>query len=69
MERTPLPGIGVRYDVMTDSGRRVGIVSRRDGKRELVLASRDDPDGCAASVPLTSDEAHLLAEILNGERD
>ncbi|MFB9234797.1 cation:proton antiporter regulatory subunit [Plantactinospora siamensis] len=64
VEQTTLPGIGVRHDVITDSGRRIGVVSHRNGRRDLVLYDQDDPDSCAASVPLTDDEAEALADVL-----
>lgn len=67
VERTPLPGIGARYDLMTSSGRRVGLVLHRDGRRELIISSREDPDSCIATIPLGQDEAQALAEILSSE--
>ncbi|WP_433530732.1 cation:proton antiporter regulatory subunit [Micromonospora sp. CA-263727] len=64
VEQTALPGIGVRHDMVTESGRRLGVVSHRNGRRDLVLYDPDDPDGCAADIPLTDDEAEALADIL-----
>lgn len=64
MEQTALPGIGVRHDLITESGRRVGVVSRRNGRRDLVFYGKDDPDACAASIALTDDEAEALADFL-----
>ncbi|GGM43485.1 potassium transporter TrkA [Micromonospora sonchi] len=64
VEQTALPGIGVRHDMMTESGRRLGVVSHRSGQRNLVLYDPDDPDGCAADIPLTDDEATVLADLL-----
>ncbi|MEV4712231.1 cation:proton antiporter regulatory subunit [Micromonospora sp. NPDC049374] len=64
VEQTALPGIGVRHDMMTESGRRLGVVSHRSGRRDLVLYDPDDPDGCSADIPLTDDEAEALADIL-----
>jgi K+:H+ antiporter subunit KhtT len=64
VEQTALPGIGVRHDLVTETGRRVGVVSHRSGRRDLVLFDRDDPDACLASIPLTDDEAEALADIL-----
>jgi TrkA domain protein len=49
---------------MTESGRRLGVVSHRSGRRDLVLYDPDDPDGSAADIPLTDDEAEALADIL-----
>lgn len=64
VEQTPLPGIGVRKDLLTASGRRVGIVTQRDGQTELIVSRPDDPDTCMASIPLTSDEAATLGNLL-----
>ena len=64
VEQTPLPGIGVRHDLVTSSGRTVGVVSHRNGRRDLVLYDVDDPDSSLASVPLTDDEAEALADVL-----
>lgn len=68
VEETPLPGIGVRQELVTASGRRVGVVSRRDGRRELVLYDIEDPDACSEVIPLTDDEANALAEVLGAPR-
>ncbi|GAA3905378.1 cation:proton antiporter regulatory subunit [Amorphoplanes auranticolor] len=59
-----LPGIGVRHDLVTASGRTVGVVSHRNGRRDLLLYDVDDPDSSAASIPLTDDEAEALADVL-----
>jgi TrkA domain protein len=64
VEQTPLPGIGVRHDLVTSSGRTVGVVSHRNGRRDLVLYDVDDPDSSLASIPLTDDEAEALADVL-----
>lgn len=64
VEVTPLPGIGVRKDFATRNGRRVGVVTHRDGHVELIVSKTDDPDACLASLPLTNDEAGALANLL-----
>lgn len=64
MEQTALPGIGVRHDMVTEAGRRIGVVSHRTGRRDLLLYDRDDPDACLASLRLTDDEAEALADLL-----
>jgi len=61
---TPLPGIGVRKDFATRTGRRIGVVTQRDGHIELIVSKSDDPDACLASIPLTADEAGALANLL-----
>jgi len=64
VEVTPLPGIGVRKDFAIRNGRRVGVVTHRDGQIELIVSSADDPDACLTSLPLTVDEAGALANLL-----
>lgn len=64
MEQVELPGIGMRHDLVTDGGRRIGVVSYRTGERQLVIFDRDDPDACTERVALTDTEAEALAEIL-----
>jgi TrkA domain protein len=68
VEETPLPGIGLRHDFVTAAGRRVGVVSHRDGRRELVIYDARDPDACLAQVRLTTEDADALAEILGATR-
>lgn len=33
VHRTPLPGIGLRHEFVTERGRRVGVISHRSGRR------------------------------------
>ncbi|AKN74457.1 MULTISPECIES: cation:proton antiporter regulatory subunit [Streptomyces] len=62
--RTPLPGIGVRYDLTTREHRHLSVVAHRDGSRTLSAYRRDDPDACALSVHLTGQEAEALVDAL-----
>lgn len=64
VEQTTLPGIGVRHDLLTSRGRRIGVVKHRTGERDLVLYDRDDPDAGSDTVVLTEAEAEALAELL-----
>jgi TrkA domain protein len=64
VEVTPLPGIGTRQDFVSRNGRRIGVITYRDGRVELIVSREDDPDGCAASIPLSVDEASALAGLL-----
>lgn len=61
---TPLPGIGVRKDFTLASGRRVGVITHRDGRTDLIVSKSDDLDACAASLPLTTEEAATLSNLL-----
>ncbi|MEU2439628.1 cation:proton antiporter regulatory subunit [Streptomyces rubradiris] len=62
--RTPLPGIGVRYDLTTREHRQLSVVAHRDGSRTLSAYRNDDPDACALSVRLTGQEAEALVDAL-----
>ena len=64
VEVTPLPGIGVRKDFALRGGRRIGVVTHRDGKLALIVSKADDPDATLAELPLTVDEAGALANLL-----
>lgn len=64
VEQVELPGIGMRHDLVTESGRRIGVVSHRTGQRDLVIFDPDDPDASTEQLVLTDDEAAALAEIL-----
>jgi TrkA domain protein len=64
VEQVELPGIGMRHDLVTEEGRRIGVVSHRTGQRHLVVFDPDDPDACTEQLALTDDEAEALAEIL-----
>ncbi|WP_084125215.1 cation:proton antiporter regulatory subunit [Demequina sp. NBRC 110054] len=63
---TPLPGVGVRYEFTAESGDRVGIVVRRDGKRDIGIYDREDPDDCTGTLELSEGDASALAELLGG---
>lgn len=63
-----LPGIGVRNDFMTDKDRRVGVVTHKDGHRELLVYEDRDPDSVSEAVHLTPVEANTIAEFLLTKR-
>lgn len=66
IRQTSLPGVGLRHEITTRAGQRVGVVSHRTGRRDLVLYAAADPDAAQASVALTADESAVLAEVLGG---
>jgi TrkA domain protein len=68
IEETRLPGIGLRHDFVTRTGRRLGIVSQRNGERDLVVYDPDDPDACSTSIVLSDEESDALAELLGAPR-
>ncbi len=64
LSSTPLPGIGVRYDLTTRQQRRLSVVAHRDGTRTLNAYRTDDPDACALSVRLTAGESEALIDAM-----
>jgi TrkA domain protein len=65
---TPLPGVGVRFEFTSAAGDRLGVIVRRDSRRELLLYDEKDPDACRDSVSLTGEEAATLVELLGGTK-
>ena len=63
---TPLPGVGTRHELSCIGGRRVGVVTRHSGRRELVVYDQRDPDAAETSIELTVEESRSLAELLGG---
>ncbi|MEO3839736.1 TrkA C-terminal domain-containing protein [Streptomyces sp. B22F1] len=64
MSSTPLPGIGVRYDLTTREHRHVSVIAHRDGAR-TVNAYRDaDAEESALSLRLTGAETAALIDAL-----
>lgn len=64
IEKIDLPGIGTRHDLLTESGRRIGVISHRSGERQLSVFDEDDPDAALVTVDLNETEAVGLADIL-----
>jgi len=68
VEEIKLPGIGLRHDFTTASGRRVGVISLKSGARHLAIYGEDDPDTVVASVELSNEESQVLSELLGMPR-
>jgi TrkA domain protein len=68
IQETALPGLGLRHDFTTRSGRQLGVVTHRSGRRDLLIYDRADPDACQEVVQLTDEEADALAELLGAAR-
>lgn len=65
IERTHLPGVGVRYILTTSRGEHLGVICRAAGERALVIYRADDSERAERSIALTGDEAQHLAELLH----
>ncbi|MFI8204865.1 cation:proton antiporter regulatory subunit [Streptomyces sp. NPDC085937] len=61
---TPLPGIGVRYDLVTRERRRLSVIAHLDGSRTLNVYRRDDPDDTALCLRLNTEEAAAVVDAL-----
>jgi TrkA domain protein len=59
-----LPGVGVRHEFTTADGERVGVLSHRSGRRDIVVYDREDPDRCTMVLHLSADDATTMAELL-----
>ncbi len=68
IDEEELPGIGMRNDFLTSSGRRVGVISHRAGHRDLLVYKDGDPDSVSESIRLSEGEADVLAEYLATRR-
>ncbi|THV37148.1 potassium transporter TrkA [Glycomyces buryatensis] len=68
VERTELPGIGVRFEFETKRGVRLGVVAHREGRRDFILYDPDDPDSALECVVLDAEESGALGELLGGAR-
>ncbi|CAM3916437.1 cation:proton antiporter regulatory subunit [Deinococcus frigens] len=66
LDETSLPGVGLRYDFDGKFGKRVGVITHRDGRRELFVSLREDPDSCAQSIVLDEAESEVVADLLGG---
>ena len=63
-----LPGVGVMHEFVTKTGHRVGVVSHRSGRKEIVVADREDPDASRSVLELGEQDARTVAELLGGSR-
>jgi TrkA domain protein len=68
VSETTLPGIGVRYDFVTSTGVRIGVLVHRTGRRDLIVYSAHDPDATVAQVNFDPDDARTIAELLGASR-
>ncbi|MEM8923012.1 MAG: cation:proton antiporter regulatory subunit [Actinomycetota bacterium] len=68
VRETLLPGVGVRHDFVTSWGLPLAVLIHHDGRREVLVYSKEDPDACSAVVKLTNDESRTLAELLGASQ-
>jgi TrkA domain protein len=68
IEETRLPGVGLRHDFVTRHGQHVGVISQKNGGREVFMYDPEDPDACRAVIDLTPEESEVVAELLGAPR-
>jgi TrkA domain protein len=68
IQETNLPGVGLRHDFTTRTGRQLGVVTHRTGRRDLLVYDREDPDSCQEVIQLTDEEADARAELQGAAR-
>jgi len=68
VERTALPGIGLRHEFFTEKGQHAAVVSHVSGRRDIVIYKLHDPDTVLATLSLSPDEANGVAELLGTAR-
>ncbi|AZM64592.1 MULTISPECIES: cation:proton antiporter regulatory subunit [unclassified Streptomyces] len=64
LRTTPLPGIGVQYELTTRKQDTLSVIAHRDGTRTLNVHHDDDPDSCGLALQLTGAEALSLTDAL-----
>ena len=64
VRETQLPGVGVKHDFTTDDGREVGVLTHRDGRRDVVVYDADDPDSCSMQITMSASDTRTLGELL-----
>ena len=68
VRETKLPGVGVRHEFTTDDGEHVGVLVHRDGRRELLVYDRDDPDACRWMLSMSVADTRTIGELLGASR-
>lgn len=66
IEETPLPGVGIRHEFISEDGSRIGVIHHRSGRRELFYCDAEDLDSVSHTLNLSDDDSHALSEALGG---
>lgn len=64
VDETLLPGVGVRHEFVTAGGERLALLTHRNGRREISVFDRGDPDVCRTVFHLSVDDTRTLGELL-----
>ena len=66
LRETRLPGVGVKYTLMSRHGQRLAVILHNDGTREIYVFDRPTAEEPAAVFQLEDEEARQLGAILGG---
>lgn len=68
VSETSLPGVGIRFEFRTSSGRRVAVIHHRSGRKELAVHDPRDPDAAREVLSLDEEDSRTLSELLGGSQ-
>ena len=66
LKETRLPGVGVKWSLVTASGSRLTVIQHNDGDREVYVHRRSRDEDPAVVLELHDDEARQLGALLGG---
>ena len=66
ISETSIPGVGTRFEFVTSTDQRVGVVRRRTGRVDILVYDLEDPDACRDVLALSEEDSRTLAELLGG---
>ena len=66
MTQTRLPGVGMKYNLVTAHGGRLAVIQHNDGMREIYFFRRRTDDEPSAVIQLEDDEARQLGAVVGG---
>lgn len=68
VQEIPLPGVGIRFEFRSSSGRRICVVHHRSGYREIAVEDERDPDATRSVLVLDEEDSRTLAELLGASQ-
>ena len=64
VRETQLPGVGVKHDFIAEDGREIGVLTHKDGRRDIVVYGAHGPDSCAVQLTVSANDTRTLGEML-----
>ncbi len=68
VRETKLPGVGVRQEFTTEEGVVIGVLQYHDGRHDVLVYDRDDPDSCSSVLHLEDEDTRTLAQLLGASQ-